>query len=130
MANKESATKNESESRVQVGVAQGAETDRDVVGGSEAEGGGSSERCSYVVGIGASAGGLQPLQEFFGNMPQGSGLAFVIVQHLSPEFKSLMSELLSRRHTSMALHHRDWPIMCCLPMGWPRSCPDTEIALH
>ena len=105
MANKESATKNESESRVQVGVAQGAETDRDVVGGSEAEGGGSSERCSYVVGIGASAGGLQPLQEFFGNMPQGSGLAFVIVQHLSPEFKSLMSELLSRRHTSMALHH-------------------------
>jgi two-component system CheB/CheR fusion protein len=48
---------------------------------------------------------LQPLQEFFGNMPQDSGLAFVIVQHLSPEFKSLMSELLSRHHTSMALHH-------------------------
>src|SRR6516164_3989186 len=105
MANKESATKHESESRVQVGVAQGAETDRDAVGGSEAEDGGSSERCPYVVGIGASAGGLQALQEFFGNMPQRSGLAFVIVQHLSPEFKSLMSELLSRGHTSMALHH-------------------------
>jgi chemotaxis methyl-accepting protein methylase/signal transduction histidine kinase len=105
MAKKESATKNQSESRVQVGVAQGAETDRDAVGGSEAEGGGFSQRCPYVVGIGASAGGLQPLQEFFGNMPQDSGLAFVIVQHLSPEFKSLMSELLSRRHTSMALHH-------------------------
>src|SRR5207247_6153531 len=71
---------------------------------SEADGG-SPERCPCVVGIGASAGGLQALQEFFGNMPQDSGLAFVIVQHLSPEFKSLMSELLSRRHTSMALHH-------------------------
>ena len=32
-------------------------------------------------------------------------MAFVIVQHLSPEFKSLMGELLSRRHTKMALHH-------------------------
>ena len=65
---------------------------------SEAQG-----RAPYVVGIGASAGGLQPLQEFFGSMPQDSGLAFVIVQHLSPEFKSLMSELLSR-HTNMACH--------------------------
>ena len=60
-------------------------------------------KAPYVVGIGASAGGLQPLQEFFGSMPQDSGLAFLIVQHLSPEFKSLMSELLSR-HTNMALH--------------------------
>ena len=60
-------------------------------------------RAPYVVGIGASAGGLKPLQEFFGSMPQDSGLAFVIVQHLSPEFKSLMGELLSR-HTNMALH--------------------------
>ena len=105
MAKKQSATKQESASPVQVGVAPGTETGEDVVGGSEAEGGGWSERCPYVVGIGASAGGLQPLQEFFGNMPQDSGIAFVIVQHLSPEFKSLMSELLSRGHTSMALHH-------------------------
>src|SRR5436190_1593504 len=105
MAKKESATKNESASPVQVGVAPGTETGADVVGGSETEGGGCSERCPHVVGIGASAGGLQPLQEFFGNMPQDSGLAFVIVQHLSPEFKSLMSELLSRRHTKMVLHH-------------------------
>ncbi|MBI3461987.1 MAG: hypothetical protein HY000_02865, partial [Planctomycetes bacterium] len=67
MLKKQSATKNESASRVQVGVARGTETGGDVVGGSEAEGGGSSERCPYVVGIGASAGGLQPLQEFFGN---------------------------------------------------------------
>ena len=68
MAKKESATKNESASRVQVGVAPGTETAEHVVGGSEAEGGGSSEGCPYVVGIGASAGGLQPLQEFFDKM--------------------------------------------------------------
>ena len=59
---------------------------------------GSAIKSPYVVGIGASAGGLKPLQEFFGAMPQDSGLAFVIVQHLSPEFKSLMGELLSRAH--------------------------------
>src|SRR3990172_11809405 len=114
MANKKSATKNESASPGQVGVAPRTETAEEVVGGLEAEGGGSSERCPYVVGIGASAGGLQPLQEFFHNMPQDCGIAFVIVQYLSPEFKSLMSELLSRRHTSMAMHHVEhgMPLEC------------------
>ena len=58
---------------------------------------------SYIVGIGASAGGLQAIESFFDNMPADSGLAFVIVQHLSPDFKSLMDELLAR-HTSMAIH--------------------------
>jgi chemotaxis methyl-accepting protein methylase/signal transduction histidine kinase len=114
MAKKESATRKESASPVQVDLARRNETGEDVAGGSEAEGGGSSERCPYVVGIGASAGGLQPLQEFFDNMPQDSGMAFVIVQHLSPEFKSLMSELLSRRHTSMAVHH--------IEHGMPLEC--------
>jgi two-component system, chemotaxis family, CheB/CheR fusion protein len=63
---------------------------------------------------GRPPGGLQPLQEFFGNMPQDTGIAFVIVQHLSPEFKSLMSELLSRGHTSMPLHHVEhgMPLEC------------------
>ncbi len=50
----------------------------------------------FVVGIGASAGGLRALEEFFGNMPYDSGAAFVVVQHLSPDFKSLMKELLGR----------------------------------
>lgn len=51
----------------------------------------------FVVGIGASAGGLRALEEFFDNMPADSGAAFVVVQHLSPDFKSLMKELLERR---------------------------------
>jgi two-component system CheB/CheR fusion protein len=48
------------------------------------------------VGIGASAGGLEAIERLFNCMPCDTGLAFVIVQHLSPDFKSLMSELLSR----------------------------------
>jgi len=54
----------------------------------------------YVVGIGASAGGLEALRSFFDNMPFDSGLAFVVVQHLSPDYKSLMDEILSK-HTNM-----------------------------
>src|SRR5687767_16006936 len=57
----------------------------------------------FVVGIGASAGGLDPLVRFFENLPKSTGMAFVIVQHLSPDFRSLMDELLSR-HTTLPIH--------------------------
>ncbi len=57
----------------------------------------------HIVGVGASAGGLEALEKFFDNMRPDSGLAFVVVQHLSPDFKSLMDELLSR-HTDIAIH--------------------------
>ena len=57
----------------------------------------------FVVGIGASAGGLRALEEFFEHMPTDSGAAFVVIQHLSPDFKSLMKELLERR-TRMAIY--------------------------
>ncbi|HVY30100.1 MAG TPA: chemotaxis protein CheB [Polyangiaceae bacterium] len=56
-----------------------------------------TERPTFVVGIGASAGGLEALESFFDNVPLDSGMAFVVVQHLSPDFKSLMDEILSRR---------------------------------
>lgn len=51
----------------------------------------------YVVGIGASAGGLEALERFFANVPTKTGMAFVVIQHLSPDFRSLMDELLARR---------------------------------
>jgi two-component system CheB/CheR fusion protein len=51
----------------------------------------------FVVGIGASAGGLEALERFFENVPIDSGMAYVVVQHLSPDFKSLMDEILARR---------------------------------
>ncbi|MBK5275400.1 MAG: PAS domain-containing protein [Desulfuromonadales bacterium] len=49
-----------------------------------------------VVGIGASAGGLEALELFLSNVPPGCGLAFVIVQHLDPTHKGIMPELLQR----------------------------------
>jgi two-component system, chemotaxis family, CheB/CheR fusion protein len=57
----------------------------------------------YVVGIGASAGGLEALQRFFDNLAADTAMAFVVVQHLSPDFKSLMDELLGR-HTKLPIH--------------------------
>ena len=54
----------------------------------------------HVVGIGASAGGLEALERFFDPLPKNTGMAFVVVQHLSPDFKSLMDELLAR-HTEL-----------------------------
>ncbi len=55
-----------------------------------------------VVGIGASAGGLEALQFFFDNVAATTEMAFVVVQHLSPDFKSLMDELLAR-HTKLPI---------------------------
>ena len=63
---------------------------------------GQDEKPLYIVGIGASAGGLSALQRFFDNMPSDTGMCFVIIQHLSPDFKSQMDELLSR-HTTMPI---------------------------
>ncbi|QIK37275.1 PAS domain-containing protein [Caldichromatium japonicum] len=54
----------------------------------------------YVVCIGASAGGLDALEKFFKACPIDLGVAFVVVQHLSPDHKSMMSNLLAR-HTAM-----------------------------
>ena len=56
-----------------------------------------------VVGIGASAGGLEALEELFDGLEDNTGMAFVIVQHLSPDYKSLMDELL-RKHTKMQVN--------------------------
>jgi PAS domain S-box-containing protein len=60
----------------------------------------------FVVGIGASAGGLRALEDFFDSMRPDSGAAFVVIQHLSPDFKSLMKELLER-HTNMTVYRVD-----------------------
>ena len=57
-----------------------------------------SERQDFhIVAIGASAGGLDSLEKFFTRLPTDTGMAFVVLQHLSPDFKSLMDELLARR---------------------------------
>ena len=56
----------------------------------------SWERDLFIVGVGASAGGLEALELFFSEASADKGLAYVVVQHLSPDFDSLMDQLLSR----------------------------------
>jgi two-component system CheB/CheR fusion protein len=56
-----------------------------------------SEKSTFpIVGIGASAGGLESLELFFGNMPKNNGMAFVVIQHLDPNHVGIMPELLQR----------------------------------
>jgi two-component system CheB/CheR fusion protein len=54
----------------------------------------------YVIAVGASAGGLDALERFFHGLPARSGAAYVVIQHLSPDHKSMMGNLLGR-HTRM-----------------------------
>src|SRR5690242_11993583 len=49
-----------------------------------------------IVGIGASAGGVEALEAFFKAVPDKSGLAFVVVTHLSPDRESILAEILGR----------------------------------
>jgi two-component system CheB/CheR fusion protein len=53
-----------------------------------------------IVAIGASAGGLDALERLFDRLPADTGAAFVVIQHLSPDHKSMMDNLLAR-HTPM-----------------------------
>lgn len=57
----------------------------------------TDQNISYYVGVGASAGGLEALEQLFSNMPADTGMTFIVIQHLSPDFKSLMVELLSKK---------------------------------
>jgi len=50
-----------------------------------------------VVGIGASAGGLEALEEFFQNVPSSSGMAYVVISHTDPGRSSLLPEIIRRK---------------------------------
>jgi chemotaxis response regulator CheB len=60
-----------------------------------------------VVGIGASAGGLEALEHFLSRVPKNSGMAFVIVQHLDPTRKGIMPELLQRTTSMKVIQVKD-----------------------
>ena len=62
-----------------------------------------SEHPVSIVGIGASAGGLEALEQFFRGVPSQSGLSFVVVQHLDPTRRDIMTELL-QRSTAMTVY--------------------------
>jgi two-component system CheB/CheR fusion protein len=61
----------------------------------------------FIVGIGASAGGLEALSEFFKAMPADKGLAFVVVVHLDPHHVSLLPELLQKQTTMTVVQITD-----------------------
>ena len=60
-----------------------------------------------IVGIGASAGGLEALEQFFRHAPADSGMAFVLVQHLDPSHASLLTEILQRTTTMPVIEAMD-----------------------
>lgn len=55
---------------------------------------------NYIVAIGASAGGLEAIHEFFDHMPANNSFSFIVIQHLSSDYKSLLVELVGK-HTHM-----------------------------
>src|SRR5688572_14134510 len=57
---------------------------------------------SIIAGIGASAGGIEALQAFFEALPADTGVAFVVVVHLSPEHRSMLPAIIAAR-TTMAV---------------------------
>jgi two-component system, chemotaxis family, CheB/CheR fusion protein len=72
------------------------------------------ERPSGVVGLGASAGGLDALARLLQHMPNDTGLALVVVVHLSPEHESRLAEVL-QRHTSMPVRQVQDPVTQLAP---------------
>ncbi len=65
-----------------------------------------------IVGIGSSAGGLEALEQFFSHMPADSGLAFVLVSHLSPDHVSMLTEILQRITTMPVVEVQDQMQVC------------------
>ncbi len=63
----------------------------------------SETRDFFIIAIGASAGGVQALEAFFSNLPDHPGAAFVVIQHLSPDYKSMMAEIIQRK-TQLPVH--------------------------
>ncbi len=60
-----------------------------------------------IIGLGASAGGLEAFEQFFRNVPAGSGMAFILVSHLDPGHVSMLSEILQRVSTMPVFEVKD-----------------------
>jgi two-component system CheB/CheR fusion protein len=67
----------------------------------------SSKSTFPIVGIGASAGGLEALELFLAHVPKNSGMAFVIIQHLDPTHKGMLAELLQRKTSMKVFQAKD-----------------------
>src|SRR4051794_30167553 len=56
----------------------------------------NQDKSFFIVGIGASAGGLEAVNELLEHLPQNTGMAFVYIQHLDPNHESMLSVILQR----------------------------------
>ena len=89
----------------------------------------------YIVAVGASAGGLEAINELFDNIPGNTGFSYVVIQHLSPDYKSLMNELLSK-HTAMQVFEAEenMPIrpdcVYLLPAGKTMTISNSQFKLQ
>jgi len=81
-----------------------------------------------VVGLGASAGGIEPLSTFFSAVPADSGMAFIVVQHIDPTRESQMASILAR-HTSMPVKEVEDGILVEVNHVYT-ICPDRELKLE
>ena len=70
-------------------------------------GGNSTNTGFHIVGIGASAGGLEAFEQFFRNVSPESGMAFVLASHLDPDHDSLLTEILQRATTMPVVEAQD-----------------------
>jgi two-component system CheB/CheR fusion protein len=97
----------------------------------EASGDADEERFP-IVGIGASAGGIGALEAFFEPLPSGLDMAFVVVQHLSPEHESRLADLL-QGHTEMPVEQVEETValepghVYVIPPGKNLSITDDEL---
>jgi len=80
-----------------------------------------------VVGIGASAGGLEALSDFFRHVPPKTGVAYMIVQHLSPTHGSILAELLTK-HAAIPIHQAADGERIVVDHGYVIA-PDTKMTL-
>lgn len=76
---------------------------RDVGGKEAVSTAGTEERTKLIVGIGASAGGIDAFKIFFSRMPAEIGMAFIIVQHLDPRYESSLAAIIAG-YTTMPVH--------------------------
>jgi two-component system, chemotaxis family, CheB/CheR fusion protein len=76
--------------------------------GAETHGGDGQKDVFPIIAIGASAGGLEALETFFTHLPADTGIAmtFVVVQHMPPDYKSILCELLTR-YTSLQVYEAE-----------------------
>ncbi len=82
---------------------------------------------SFVVGIGASAGGLEALKALVSALPKSPQVSFIIAQHLSPQHESLLTEILSRETDLRVIQGRDGELL--LPNQIVITPPNNDVTV-